>query len=581
MKSPCRHRVTHSSGKPSGAARRTLLRGLGATWLGATLLGLCAAPPIGCGPQTDVVFIPLSVEFARDTSSAPESEESSTIALVLSAPAPEALTVTLRVTDDGASGHDTCGARDYSVPERSVRFATGQRSASIELRHLDDDLPEADERFRLSIEPQDAVDLGDVTSHTHTVVDDDRSLLADVQADFGAAGDGVSDDTEAIQQAIDRAANNDDAVVFFPPGRYVAQTLQLAAGLRFVGRDAIITRAANQPADMQTAVLDYSSSEDSALTIVQGLSFDGNRDAQAGGFDEWQYRNADLLAVGGGTDAGRLQLAIEDVTFRNTGASGIKIGSNTNASMCLVRGTDVFTDLVQFGGGNSRLEIRSLVADGETGTTGLALRSATPGYEGSLRVELELDDIELRTGDLHISVTEGSVVTGTNLRVLAAPLFVRAVRSSVTLSDSEFHVGPALYEFNRIVAPGNVRFEDSRFVITETPERTISLDEGDREIRALDVLWNDAQVALEPGGTDRVDEVLDDQLLVCARCAFELADDVEPTDEVYVVGTTLPLGGEATADEGDNNRIQITDAQLGDGIVSRFAAQCAGCADDE
>lgn len=38
--------------------------------------------------------------------------------------------------------------------------------------------------------------------------------------DFGAVGDGVTDDTAAIQAAIDAAAATDDPVIQFPEGVY-------------------------------------------------------------------------------------------------------------------------------------------------------------------------------------------------------------------------------------------------------------------------------------------------------------------------------------------------------------------------
>jgi polygalacturonase len=38
--------------------------------------------------------------------------------------------------------------------------------------------------------------------------------------DFGAAGDGVNDDTDAIRQAFDAANADADRTIFFPPGQY-------------------------------------------------------------------------------------------------------------------------------------------------------------------------------------------------------------------------------------------------------------------------------------------------------------------------------------------------------------------------
>jgi hypothetical protein len=45
---------------------------------------------------------------------------------------------------------------------------------------------------------------------------------------FGAKADGSSDDTEAVQAALDRARNNGGGVVFFPPGNYfVSRALEI------------------------------------------------------------------------------------------------------------------------------------------------------------------------------------------------------------------------------------------------------------------------------------------------------------------------------------------------------------------
>src|SRR3990170_3141800 len=44
--------------------------------------------------------------------------------------------------------------------------------------------------------------------------------------EFGAVGDGVADDTDAIQQAIDAQQNRANKIVYFPPGTYrITRTL--------------------------------------------------------------------------------------------------------------------------------------------------------------------------------------------------------------------------------------------------------------------------------------------------------------------------------------------------------------------
>ena len=53
-------------------------------------------------------------------------------------------------------------------------------------------------------------------------------MLLDVRA-FGAKGDGISDDTDAVQQAIDEGARSGRAV-YISPGRYSVGELVLHPG---------------------------------------------------------------------------------------------------------------------------------------------------------------------------------------------------------------------------------------------------------------------------------------------------------------------------------------------------------------
>ena len=57
--------------------------------------------------------------------------------------------------------------------------------------------------------------------------------------DYGAKGDGVSDDTDEIQAAIDAADKLGGAIVFVPTGHYlVSSTLTLGSNMQFLGSSA-------------------------------------------------------------------------------------------------------------------------------------------------------------------------------------------------------------------------------------------------------------------------------------------------------------------------------------------------------
>src|SRR5579863_2104094 len=72
-----------------------------------------------------------------------------------------------------------------------------------------------------------------------TRLDDPKAVYLTSQ-DFGAHGDGVSDDTTAIQTAIDKAEGGvREGIVFIPSGRYrLTRTIYLWPGVRLIGYGA-------------------------------------------------------------------------------------------------------------------------------------------------------------------------------------------------------------------------------------------------------------------------------------------------------------------------------------------------------
>lgn len=108
--------------------------------------------------------------------------------------------------------------------------------------------------------------------------------------DFGAAGDGRSDDTDGIQQAI-ASARAGGGVVFFPPGVYLTRRLTLHTGihLRGSGGDATVLRL--KPG-ANSAILESDRFEeltggrgDGGITMfsVRDLTLDGNKSRNASG----------------------------------------------------------------------------------------------------------------------------------------------------------------------------------------------------------------------------------------------------------------------------------------------------------
>lgn len=536
-----------------------------------------ASGAVACGTHSEVVFTPLTVEFAEPTSSSSEAVSEASIAVRLSAPHTEPVSVDVIIEDIDVSGHDDCGTRDYSVASQTLVFEPGQLETSVELFHLNDDLSEPDEALLLELSNPSGAVLGKNFRHRHEIQDDDRSLLINVVRDFGAIGDSVTDDTQAIQEAIDRARLSSGSVVQFPPGTYAVGELTLASGVNYYGYGATLLRLPGQPTDAHTLVLRHAGDTDSELTLIQGLTLDGNRDEQ-GDFTDWQYENSDLLRIeADASRRGRTRFVGEDLWLQATGGNGVWLGSNVDGALCHLQGDNVWTDLIKVGGGNGALRARGVVARGDVGTTGIAVDPEVQGFEGTYRVDVELEQVEMYDGDLEISVEESSSVVGQELRMAEAPLYVRAEQSRVQFTDSTFYVGPTLQRLNRFVAPNDVLFQRSEFIVTEAVGRTFPQEEEDRELMAAFVSWANLTFGEAEDDPGMVGQVYTGQSLVFEDCDFSLDADVEASDSVYVAGTDPRISAD---DSTEPNRIIVRGGTMSSDFDDLFAPECSECIDE-
>jgi hypothetical protein len=135
--------------------------------------------------------------------------------------------------------------------------------------------------------------------------------------DFGATGDGVTDDRAAIQAALDAGAG---VTVHVPAGRYLVGKgagfwcLTIRAGTTLLGDPgAVFVQAGGTAASVRLLEVD------TAGVVIDGLVLDGNRAAQVP--DE---HRAGIFADGAGV------LTIRNVTAQNFAGDGLYLHTGSN-----------------------------------------------------------------------------------------------------------------------------------------------------------------------------------------------------------------------------------------------------------
>jgi len=130
---------------------------------------------------------------------------------------------------------------------------------------------------------------------------------------FGATGDGSTDDTAAIQAAIDAAGG--DGVVFFPDGTFMATQLVLPAGCKLLGSDEGHTYIKQVSGQTGALITDDTSS---ANIIIENIGFHGNDNTITTALVYLGYNGTAFGAVA----------RMENVFIRNVTGIGLKINAN-------------------------------------------------------------------------------------------------------------------------------------------------------------------------------------------------------------------------------------------------------------
>ncbi|MGA1201562.1 MAG: Calx-beta domain-containing protein [Planctomycetota bacterium] len=118
-----------------------------------------------------------TVVFTAPTSSASEAAGTVTIGISLVPAASNEVVVTVQLGTMGATATD---GEDFDVPSATVTIPAGSISGNLAVTLIDDTEFEGDETIVVEIAGATGADIGNETTHTHTIIDDDPAPTAGI-----------------------------------------------------------------------------------------------------------------------------------------------------------------------------------------------------------------------------------------------------------------------------------------------------------------------------------------------------------------------------------------------------------------
>ncbi len=388
---------------------------------------------------------------------------------------------------------DRSTGRDLTIPTGTYVMKAGSKSLAIAIDVRNDDIRELDETQTIVVTQVGGSSPAVVGSVDLTIVDDDRRLIVNVR-DEGAVGNGVTDDTAAINRANEKVFQAGGGVVRFPAGTYIVGKVYIRPGVTFHGEGGIIKRAPNQGFGTRSFTTDgdpYYGAGPSAPLVIEGLTFDGNRSQQP------EYRNHQLeqahlvMLTAHPQSPGKLRAFVDKSFFHDGVADAISIYVNVSVVITDSIASDVFRGGLVMTGGGSDITVDHFTTTGASLPTGMDAEIDGAGYGGSTAIKLRMNDIDLDSDfDLGLGAG-GSDVVIDRLNLRRGPYYSYTPGSTVVIKNSTLHVGGADGYNNRALYPHDLTFENSTIVVDPQAGASVS---------AFDVWFDHPTLPTQPYG---------------------------------------------------------------------------------
>jgi len=478
------------------------------------------------------------ISFSADSATVNEGNNL-TFYVELSSPSSGDVTVDMSIRGGTAYGIGYMSAqgevfgtgRDYTITTGKLTIPAGVTNLALSLTTVDDTINENDENLQLELSnPVNAI-LASQDSFQVVIIDNDRANLMNVKTQFGAKGDGSTDDTQAIQNAIDSLSEDGGGVLLFPAGLYIISSVKLRENITYEGYGATIKRPDHMDKWTRTFVAYYSGDNDSKPFIIKGFSFDGNSPNQ-GAYKHWELEQAHLMMIYGDTSrSGHCVSFVEDCRMKNGVGDGVSVYTNADATVYNCEATDVFRGGFVATGGHSKMKVYKFTtrAGAQKDPTGLDIEVDGAGHGNDYNLDLTMDGIHCVDGDFDIGTRGGTVTANNCFSSGTFYNFSGSGKSTLKFTNCDIAIGGA-DSYQRILWPGNLTFDNCTFTISK-------FSSAASEFYGFDLWWN------YPGDSIQYKN----QSVTFRNCNFLTDSTLMASDEVQAIHTKY--------DSPDNNNI--------------------------